>query len=63
MLGSIFYLIKDLVFNQPNSNIITIVIEITIVIATFICLQFTKIAAPFIVLACLSLGFVLPSHF
>lgn len=63
MLGSIFYLIKDLVFNQPNSNMITIAIEITIVIATFICLQFTKIAAPFIVLACLSLGFVLPSHF
>jgi chromate transporter len=61
MLGSIFYLLKDLIFNQSTNSAI-IFIDLIIVITTFFCLQFTKIAAPFIVLACLSLGFLLPTN-
>lgn len=62
MVGSIFYLLKDLVAHQTNANSINILLELIFVIGTFLLLQFTKIAAPFIVLACLGLGFLLPSY-
>jgi len=55
--GSIFFLIKDIFFiNVVAINFISISIDVIVIAGTFYVLSFTKIRAPFIVLACLLLG-------
>ena len=54
MVASTIYIMKDISFSetQPISSLISILV----VLGTFLLLNFTRIAAPFIVLTCLLLG-------
>jgi chromate transporter len=56
MLAATFYLLKDIAILQLNLVSIT---NIVVIIATFLFLQFTKIAPPFIVASCILLGIVI----
>ena len=55
MIASTFYIMKDISFSEvkPISSFITVLV----MLGTFLLLSFTRIAAPFIVLACLLLGY------
>ena len=59
MAGSTFYLMKDILFVELWNIKLSGFLDIGVVIATFTILGFTKIPAPFIVLACLFLGWLL----
>ena len=56
MLAATFYLLKDISILEVNAISIT---NIFVIVATFLVLQFTKIAPPFIVAACILLGFII----
>jgi chromate transporter len=57
MIASTFYIMKDITFSdvKPMSSFISIMV----IMGTFLLLSFTRIAAPFIVLGCLLLGYFL----
>lgn len=59
MAGATFYLMKDIVFVELWNGKITGVYDVAVIIATFVILSFTKIPAPFVVLFCLLLGWIL----
>ncbi len=56
MIASTFYIMKDISFSdvKPISSFISILV----ILGTFLLLSFTRIAAPFIVLSCLLLGYL-----
>lgn len=56
MIASTFYIMKDISFTdiKPISSSISILV----ILGTFMLLSFTRIAAPFIVLSCLILGYL-----
>ena len=56
MIASTFYIMKDISFTdiKPISSFISILV----MLGTFLLLSFTRIAAPFIVLSCLLLGYL-----
>jgi len=54
MIASTLYIMKDISLVGANANSL---INIAVIAATFLLLQFTKIAAPFIVAVCLLLGY------
>jgi chromate transporter len=56
MIAATFYIIKDVsLFDWQVHSLVNIVV----IIATFLLLQFTRLVSPVIVLACLSLGYML----
>ena len=59
MSGATFYLMKDIVFVELWNGNLSGFYDIAIILATFLFLSFTKIPAPFIVLACLLFGWIL----
>ena len=56
MFGATMYLMKDIVFIQLWSKQITWINNLAVIVVTFIFLTYSKIPPPFIVLACLLLG-------
>ncbi len=56
MIASTFYMMKDISFSEikPVSSLISVLA----ILGTFLLLNFTRIAAPFIVIACLLLGYL-----
>ena len=58
MAGATLYLMKDIVFLQLGKEQLTGLFNIGAILSTFILLTYTKIPAPFIVLACLLLGWL-----
>jgi len=56
MIASTLYIAKDISLVEFK---VTSLMNITVILATFILLQFTRLASPFIVLACLILGYFL----
>jgi chromate transporter len=56
MIASTLYIMKDI--SLMHANVISIV-NLSIIVATFLLLQFTRIHSPFIVVACLVLGYFL----
>ena len=54
MIASTLYIMKDISLVEAK---MTSLLNVGIIISTFLLLQFTKIASPFIVLACLLLGY------
>lgn len=59
MLGATLYLTKNISLDILDGSIVTPLINVGVITATFCVLAFTKTRAPFIVLGCLVLGFVL----
>lgn len=55
MIASTFYIMKDISFSDIRP--ISSMISVSVMLGTFALLSFTRIAAPFIVLACLLLGY------
>ncbi len=55
MIGSTFFLINDLYWKLPHS-FTTYALDLGIIVASFAILSFTRVPAPFIVIACLLLG-------
>jgi chromate transporter len=58
MIGAIIFLINATLVNEIWNNMRIGVLDVAVIIVTFSLLQFTKMRAPFIVLACLILGLV-----
>lgn len=56
MIASTFYMMKDISFS--DSSLISTFINIGAILGTFLLLKFTRIPPPFIVLACLLLGYL-----
>lgn len=56
MIASTLYIMKDISLMQAN---VTSVVNILIIVSTFFLLQFTRIHSPFIVAACILLGYFL----
>lgn len=56
MIASTLYIMRDISFMQAN---VTSFVNITVIVATFLLLQFTRISSPFIVAACLAVGYFL----
>ena len=56
MIASTLYIMKDISFSEYK--LVSTSINIVVIVGTFLLLNFTKIAAPLIVLGCLLLGFV-----
>jgi chromate transporter len=59
IVGSVIYLSKDIVQINDGQNMLSFTENIAVVLATFLLLAFTKIRAPFIVISCLLLGWLL----
>jgi chromate transporter len=57
MIASTLYIMKDISLVDTK---MTSVINIIVILATFLLLQFTRVASPIIVAACLLLGYFLP---
>lgn len=55
MIASTFYIMKDITFSDVKP--ISSFISVAVMLGTFLLLSFTRIATPFIVLACLLLGY------
>ena len=55
MIASTFYIMKDISLIEPKT---VSFINVIVILGTFLLLNFTKIASPLIVLACLLLGFI-----
>ena len=54
MIASTLYIMKDISIVGANTNSL---INVIVIVATFSLLQFTKIAAPLLVVACIALGY------
>ena len=59
MAGATFYLMKDIVFVELWNGDLSGFYDMAVIVATFLLLSFSKIPAPFIVLACLLFGWIL----
>jgi len=59
MTGATLFLIKDIISLDIEQNYQMVSLDIIIILLTFVTLQFSKIPAPFIVLACLILGWLI----
>jgi len=59
MSGATLFLIKDIIRLDISPNFLMVSLDIGIIILTFATLQFSKIPAPFIVLACLFFGWLI----
>ena len=59
MVGAFFYLTKDILYTDVQHSIRNFGLDIGVIVATFLVLEYSKIRAPFIVMACLLLGFIL----
>lgn len=57
--GATVYLLKDLVFPEFLKQTLQGYLDLTVILITFLILIYTKIPAPFIVLGCLILGWLL----
>jgi chromate transporter len=55
MIASTFYIMKDISLIEAKTISL---INILVIISTFLLLQFTRLAPPFIVLSCLLLGYL-----
>jgi chromate transporter len=55
MIASTFYIMKDISITELKT---VSLINMIVILGTFLLLHFTRIAAPFIVLACLLLGYI-----
>lgn len=60
MIGSFFYLLLDILKASNIENLNNMWFDLGLIAITFGCLNFTKVAPPFIVLGCLGLGFLVP---
>lgn len=59
MLGATLYITKNITFDLfTGGSVIPPLLDVSVIIATFCLLAFTKIRAPFIVLGCLLLSFI-----
>lgn len=56
MIASTLYIMRDISLMQAN---VTSFVNVTIILVTFLLLQFSRIPSPFIVAACLALGYFL----
>jgi chromate transporter len=56
MLASTFYIMKDISLIEAKTISL---INIGVIVGTFLLLQFTRIASPIVVLLCLALGYFL----
>ena len=56
MIASTFYIMKDISLIEPKT---ISVVNVVVITGTFLLLNFTRIPAPLIVLACLALGYFL----
>ncbi|MDP9229375.1 MAG: chromate transporter [Bacteroidota bacterium] len=56
MIASTFYIMKDISLIEPKT---ISAINVIVIIGTFLILQYTRVASPFIVMACLLLGYFL----
>src|SRR5690606_18589900 len=56
MIASTLYIMKDISFSEDKP--ISTSINVLVIAGTFLLLNFTRIAAPLIVLGCLLLGFI-----
>lgn len=56
MIASTLYIMKDISFS--DTKLISTTINVIVIVGTFLLLNFTRIAAPLIVLGCLLLGFI-----
>jgi chromate transporter len=56
MIASTFYIMKDISLSEFNKLSL---VNVIVILGTFLLLNFTRIAAPFIVIACLLLGYFL----
>ncbi len=56
MIASTFYIMKDISLIEPKT---ISAVNVIVIIGTFLLLNFTRIASPFIVLGCLLLGYFL----
>lgn len=59
MAGAFFYLAKDILFTDVQISLKNFSLDVVVIIATFLTLEYTKTKAPFIVFACLLLGWLL----
>ena len=59
MAGSTLYLINDILNISARPNLWMVGADVTIILLTFLTLQFSKIPPPFIVLACLIAGWLI----
>ncbi len=59
IVGSVIYLSKDIIQITNQKNMLSFGENMVVLVATFLLLAFTKIRAPFIVLGCLLLGWML----
>ncbi len=59
MAGATLFLIKDIISINPNQSIAMVFANIAVIMLTFLTLQFSKLPAPFIVLACLIAGWII----
>ena len=59
MVGAFFYLTKDILYTDVQHSIRNFGLDIGVIVATFLVLEYSKIRAPFIVMACLLLGWIL----
>jgi chromate transporter len=55
MIASTFYIMKDISLIQPKTISI---INVIVILGTFLLLNFTRLASPIVVLACLLLGYI-----
>jgi chromate transporter len=55
MIASTFYIMKDISLIEPKTISL---LNVLVIIGTFLVLNFTRIAAPFIIITCLLLGYI-----
>ena len=55
LIASTFYIMKDISLIEPKTISI---LNVSVIVGTFLLLQFTRIASPIIVLVCLLLGYI-----
>ena len=60
MIASTIFIMKDISLIEPKTISF---INVAVIVGTFALLQFTKIPSPFIVIACLLLGYISESYF
>lgn len=58
MTGAFFYLTKDILFTDAFISIKTLGLDMAILVSTLLLLLYTKVRAPYIVFACLLLGWI-----
>jgi len=59
MLGAVLFLMNAVVFAHFETSKVTGIIDVLVFTITYLLLRYTKVKAPFIVMGCLLLGFLL----